>query len=192
MSHSLWAPPVVPNYEITEFWTERLFVALPQGHVLCGWKQIDWEALRNERFIVRQSDAGLAIQDHVIKRLADLGHHPSVQRLDVGRETLVHLVALGLGVSLTSEATTATSFPEVVFRPLAGASEVLPFSGVWSPSNDNPAFRRFLSLARVLAKKQKQHAGNASAQVSFGSTIDSINLSLAFLVAHVQILDLLT
>jgi hypothetical protein len=28
--------------------------------------------------------------------------------------------------------------------------------------------------------------------VSFGSTIDSINLSLAFLVAHVQILDLLT
>jgi DNA-binding transcriptional LysR family regulator len=184
--------PVVPNCEITEFWTERLFVALPQGHVLCGREQIDWEALRNERFIVRQSDAGLAIQDHVIKRLADIGHHPSVQRLDVGRETLVHLVALGLGVSLTSEATTATSFPEVVFRPLAGASEVLPFSGVWSPSNDNPAFRRFLSLARVLAKKQKQHAGNGSAQVSFGSTIDSINLSLAFLVAHVQILDLLT
>jgi DNA-binding transcriptional LysR family regulator len=184
--------PVVPNCEIAQFWTERLFVGLPQGHVLCGRKQIDWEALRNERFILRQSHAGLAIQDYVIKRLADLGHHPNVQRLDVGRETLMHLVAMRFGVCLTSEATTATSFPAVVFRPLAGASEVLPFGGVWSPSNDNPAFRRFLSLARVMAKKQKQHVANGLAQVSFGSTIDSINLSLAFLVAHVPILDLLT
>jgi DNA-binding transcriptional LysR family regulator len=148
--------PIVPNCDVAQFWTERLFVTFPRGHVLCAKEQIEWEALRHERFIVRQSDAGLAIQDHVIKRLADLGHHPSIQRFDVGRETLMNLVALGLGVCLTSEATVATPFPELVFRPIAGAGDVLPFSGVWSPRNDNPAFRRFLSLTRVLSNEQKR------------------------------------
>lgn len=114
------------------------------------------------------SVVGLGIQDHVIKRHTNLGHHPRVQRFDVGRETLVHLVALGLGVCLTSEATIVTSFPEVVFRPIAGRAEVLPFSGVWSPSNDNPAFRRFLSLARVSANKQNQRSANGVARVSPG------------------------
>jgi hypothetical protein len=43
-----------------------------------------------------------------------------VQRLDVSRETLVHLVALRLGVGFTSEAALAISFPSVMFRPMAG------------------------------------------------------------------------
>lgn len=185
--------PAVPNCEVTQFWTERLFVALPQGHALCGQKEIEWEHLHDERFIVRQSDVGLAIHDHIIKRLADLGHHPSVRRLDVGRETLMNLVALGLGVCLTSEATTATPFPKVVFRPIAGDGEVLPFSGVWSPKNDNPAFRRFLSLARALSKKWNNRFDNLTASSAMGPTArDLIARCSAYLVVSVQILGLLT
>ena len=33
----------------------------------------------------------------------------------LGRETVMHLVAMGKGVSLTSEATVATTFPEIIF-----------------------------------------------------------------------------
>jgi DNA-binding transcriptional LysR family regulator len=185
--------PAIPNCDIAQFWTERLFVALPAGHPLCEREQVEWQDLHEERFIVRQSDAGLAIHDHVIKRLADLGHHPSVQRLDVGRETLVHLVALGLGIGFTSEAAIAMSFPGVIFRPIAGDAEILPFSAVWSPSNDNPAFRRFLSLARVMAKKQKQRFVSCAVRVASGlMNGDSISLCLSFLVVHVQTLDLWT
>ena len=63
----------------------------------------------------------------------------------------MHLVALGFGISFASEAGTATRYPEVVFRPLATAEDMLPYSAVWLPGNDNPALRRFLSLARSLA-----------------------------------------
>jgi hypothetical protein len=62
------------------------------------------------------------------------------------------MVALGQGISLTSEATIATTFPHVVFRPIAGNSDVLPFSGVWLLRNSNQALRRFISLARTLSK----------------------------------------
>ncbi len=156
----------VANCEIAQFWTERLFVVLPQGHVLYAKEEIEWEALRDEHFILRQSDPGSTMQDYVVKRLADLGHRPSLQRFDVGRETTMHLVALGLGVSLTSEATTGNSFPGVEFRPIAGGNDVIPFSAVWSPNNDNPAFRRFLSLARVLSKKWNTHSADVTASSS--------------------------
>jgi DNA-binding transcriptional LysR family regulator len=76
----------------------------------------------------------------------------SVTRYDVGRENLINLVGLGFGISLTSEATVATRYPDVVFRPIEGEDDILPFSAVWSPSNDNPALRRFLALMRAMAE----------------------------------------
>ena len=66
----------------------------------------------------------------------------------------MHLVALGFGISFISEAGTATRYPEVVFRPLATADDVVPYSAVWLPGNDNPALRRFLSLARSMSSRQ--------------------------------------
>ena len=65
----------------------------------------------------------------------------------------MHLVGMGLGVSLTSEATIATPFPKVVFRPIAGDGELIQFSAAWLPHNDNPALRRFLSQARVASRR---------------------------------------
>jgi DNA-binding transcriptional LysR family regulator len=100
----------LPNCNVTQLWTERIFVALPQGHLLCDCDEITWESLRDEKVILCQSESGGAIHDRLITRLAQLGYSPCVERLDVGREALMHLVALGLGVSFTSEATVATEF----------------------------------------------------------------------------------
>jgi DNA-binding transcriptional LysR family regulator len=157
--------PSVPECETMQFWTERMFVVLPQEHALCTEDEIEWEAIRDEHFILRRSDPGPAIHDHVIKRLADLGYHPKVFRLDVGRETAVHLVAMGLGVSLTSEATTANAFPGAEFRPIAG-DELIPFSAVWLWNNDNPVFRRLLSHTRALASRWNNRAHDSHDGVS--------------------------
>src|SRR3546814_19788890 len=40
----------------------------------------------------------------LVKHLADLGHHPNVERCRVGRDNLMNLVAMGQGLTLTSEA----------------------------------------------------------------------------------------
>lgn len=63
------------------------------------------------------------------------------------------MVGLGFGVTLVSGAEAGVAYPHVAFVPLAG--EVLPFSAVWSPDNDNPALRRLLSEARVQAKAMR-------------------------------------
>jgi DNA-binding transcriptional LysR family regulator len=86
-----------------------------------------------------------------VKHLSQMGPAPMVERHGVGRDNLMHLVALGQGVALASEAATATHFPGVRFVPLCG--EILRFSAIWSRRNDNPALRRLLSLARTMARQ---------------------------------------
>jgi hypothetical protein len=101
-----------------------------------------------------------------------------MQKLNVGRDTLMHLVAMGLGISLTTELTAATPFPKVVFRPIARNDELLQFSAAWLPHNDNPALRRFLSLARTLAKDRRHHFG-ASAALLGSAVIGGLFMSFA-------------
>jgi hypothetical protein len=122
----------------------------PARHRLADEDNVVWEALKDERFIVSRDAPGPEIHDYIVRRVADFGHSPVVERYGVGRKALMHLVALGFGISPASEAATATRYPDVVFRPLATAEDTLPCSAVWLPVNDNPALRRFLSLARSM------------------------------------------
>ena len=69
------------------------------------------------------------------------------------RETLLALVGLAQGLSLVGEAEAGVTYPGVMFRPLD--HEKIPFSLVWSQSNDNPGFRRFLSSARLRAAERR-------------------------------------
>lgn len=70
----------------------------------------------------------------------------------------MQLVALGRGLTVTSEATTGAQFPGVVFRPIE--DEVLPFCGIWSASNENPALAGLLDLARSMTCAVEQSAFN--------------------------------
>jgi DNA-binding transcriptional LysR family regulator len=165
-------------------WNERIFVALPDDHALRSAKEIEWQDLRNAHLIVRESDRDPAMCDRLTRRLTDGDQAPIVETLDVSRETLMHLVALGRGIGLTSEATIATPFPKVVFRPVAGEDAVLQFCAVWSSQNDNPALRRLLSLARSMAKEKSKRPSPASGAASSRSTLTSkATLLLAFLGA---------
>jgi DNA-binding transcriptional LysR family regulator len=139
--------------ETAQLWSERVFAVLPEGHSLTLKEELDWSDLTGESFIVSDGAPGPEIHDYLVQRLANLGHHPEIRPQYVGRDNLLPLVALGRGLTLTSEATTAAQFPGVSYRPIAG--EVLPFSAVWSARNDNPAFRRLLSLARSMARASK-------------------------------------
>jgi DNA-binding transcriptional LysR family regulator len=141
--------------ETMHLWSERVFVVLPDAHPLVRKKELDWADLIDQTFIVSDVAPGQEIHDYLVQKLADLGRHPDIQPQYVGRDNLLPLVALGRGLTLTSEATTATLFPGVSYRPIVG--ELLPFSAVWSPNNDNPACRRLLCMARSMARSNREN-----------------------------------
>lgn len=136
--------------ETEHLWSERVFVVLPSEHRLCAKEQLDWVDLAGEGFTVSDAAPGPEIHDYLVQRLADLGQHPEIHPQYVGRDNILSLVAVGRGLTLTSEATTVALIPGIAYRPIA--NEILPFSAVWSPRNDNPACRRLLSLARSMAR----------------------------------------
>lgn len=138
-----------PGCDSQRLWSERIYVVLPSDHPRAEAEQVGFAELAGEAFIVSESAPGEEIHDYLVQRLADLGRHPDIQQQAVGRDNLMRLVALGRGLTVTSEATTATHIPGVVFRPIIG--EILPFSAVWSPRNDNPALGAMLAIARSMA-----------------------------------------
>lgn len=144
--------PQAPRCDVALLWQARVFIALPDGHPQAEATEVCWDGLKDERFILSREAPGPEIHDFVIQRLASLGFSPSVERYHVGRETLMHMVALGFGISVMSETGTATQYPGVVFRPLPADQDLLPYSAVWLPGNDNPALRRLLSLARSMSQ----------------------------------------
>ena len=104
--------------------------------------------------MVSETAPGQEIYDYLVRKLAELSWHPDIHVQSVSRDNLLSLVAIGRGLTVVSEAMTATNYPGLVFRPIKG--ERLPFSAIWSPNNDNPAFRRFLSMAKAKAELEKR------------------------------------
>ncbi len=143
--------PPASHCDTAVLWEARVFATLPQWKALAGEAEISWDALMDEHFIVSREAPGPEIHDYIVRRVAGFGRSPSVERHSVGRETLMHMVALGLGITLASEASIGTRHPDIVFRPLADVEDRLRYSSVWLPGNDNPALRRFLSLARSMS-----------------------------------------
>lgn len=149
-----------PGCDRAPLWSERVFVVLPDFHPLAVLDEVMWGDLADEPFIVSEAAPGQEIHDHLVRELADLGRHPEIQVQSVGRDNLLPLVAIGQGLTLVSEAMTVAAFPDITYRPIAG--EMLPFSAVWSPTNDNPAFRRLLSMAKAASAKAAKLRQSAS------------------------------
>ena len=73
-----------------------------------------------------------------------IGFRPSIDVHDVGRESLLNLVA-------TSTSALGLTVEGVVFRAVADSAEELPSSAVWSEANTNPALTGLVEIARSIA-----------------------------------------
>jgi DNA-binding transcriptional LysR family regulator len=177
--------------ETLPLWSERVFVVLPERHALRDREEIQWTDLRDERLIVRQS-CDPAFHDRLSSRLIGGSGRADLRKLNVSPRNTDKSRAIGLGVGVTSEATIATPLPSVVFRPIAGADEVLRFSAASLPQNDNPAFRRFLSLGRKMTAERRRRPDSAPGRTLFKSYVPQVALFLTSLAALAKRLGLLT
>ncbi|MFG1393792.1 LysR family transcriptional regulator [Xanthobacter agilis] len=133
-------------------WEEPFMIALPLDHSLAAGQAVSWVDIAAETFLLRHDGAGPQLQDHVVCRVSQSGHAARIRRCDVGRDTLMHMVAIGEGVTLTTAAASHLPFPGVVFRTLADEPEPARFSAVWSPHNRSSALKNLLALADAISR----------------------------------------
>ena len=132
---------------------EAIFVAVSANHTWADRERLDWSELRDTNLIVGGDESASEIRDYVLRGSNTLANGVRIRRHRVGNEGVMMLVGLGMGVSLITEHRLSIVYPNVTFVPISQTKRRVPFSLMWRPENDNPALRRFISLARIEAKK---------------------------------------
>lgn len=128
---------------------EPLCAVLPAEHPLAQAPQIDASALADEDFISFPGTTAPSLHEAVIGHCRRHGFEPRIRLQTHLQQTIVNLVAEGLGVSLVPASMQRMQLPGAVFRPLTDAPRIE--QGLfWSTHNDNPCLAGFLACATAL------------------------------------------
>lgn len=131
-------------------WKELMVVALSMDDPLSHRTAVDWAALAKHTFLVRRDGMGPWLMAQAILHFEDKGIVPQIERLRIGRDTMLADVARRRAAAFTSEASTVLNIPGVCMRPIKGEPVVLNFHAIWSRQNHNPALRSFLETIETV------------------------------------------
>ncbi|MFN3474647.1 MAG: LysR family transcriptional regulator [Blastomonas sp.] len=133
------------------FWSERILVAMPEGHPLVVRERIHWTDLTGERFLLTERDPGPETRNMLLGKLWMPGYTPEIDMDDVGRETVLSAIALGGRLSVVAESALGIQVPGVVFREVheTNGHMRIGFSGYWREDNENAVLRRFLDFVAI-------------------------------------------
>ena len=136
------------NLKSRLFWSERILVAMPESHPLATRERIHWLDLAGERFLLTQYDPGPEKRNMLLGKLGSPGCAPEIDMDDIGRDTMLSIVALGCHFSIVTESALGIQVPGVVFREVheANGHGRVGYSGYWRADNENPVLRRFLDF----------------------------------------------
>lgn len=141
----------VPGAKTLPLWSERLLLAMSTRHPLANEEVVPLDRLTHEHFLIRHG-AGREVEEYVLRHLSTLGFSPEIQTHRLGRQSLMNLVALGFGVTITADSSVMEPTLGVVYRPLASREPCVPWSGFWNARNGNPSLKRLIALARTTTR----------------------------------------
>jgi DNA-binding transcriptional LysR family regulator len=144
-----WAPIC----ELEELWQDQVNVVMPLSIVEQFACPVPVNALLDRAFIVSRCGFGPQVGEWIMRRLSGLSHSPSLNYVNASRSVLFSMVGLGLGLTFATAAEAEVRYPNLAFLPVE--NEAITYSALWAAGNDNPALRRFLSLARAYSRSLK-------------------------------------
>ena len=133
---------------IMSLWSDRIVVALPEGHRLADGETVDWTDLKGETLLTSRHDPGPEIQELLITKLASPGDRPKTVCHNANWGNIKGLVGAGFGISLLTESDVGANLFDLIYRELrdgTGPSWVR-YSAHWRADNDNPALASFLKM----------------------------------------------
>ena len=107
-------------------WSERMLVAMPEGHQLIARERIHWPDLSGERFLLTERDPGPETRNMLLGKLGMPGYTPEIAMDDIGRDTVLSAIALGGPARLAARlATGARAQPTTTLRATGAGEGVL-------------------------------------------------------------------
>ncbi len=130
-------------------WSERVAIALPDGHALASREIVRWNELRDESLLLPQRGPGPEFLKLLVTKMG-CSDPCRVLRHDAGLDRLLTLVGAGWGVLLALEGATGAAYPGVIFREVHDSEGPtrLNFRAYWRQANCNPSLHKFLDMLR--------------------------------------------
>jgi DNA-binding transcriptional LysR family regulator len=134
----------------------RLVAAIPRRRALAAEPDVPLPlaALANEPWVLFPAVEGPGLHAAILAACAKAGFMPRVAQHAVQMETIVGLVAAGLGVALVPSLFGDERRDGVVFRALAGAGSPIPYelALAWRAGDNSPALMALLASSGVQAR----------------------------------------
>jgi DNA-binding transcriptional LysR family regulator len=133
---------------------EPLVAALPQDHPLGGDTGADAGPLaiadlRDEPFVLPARHHMPGLNARVLDACRGAGFEPQAVQKDVWlMQTVLGLVAAGLGVALVPSSVQRLNRAGVVFRPVSDAGTEVELGALWRAEDRAPTLRNFVALLR--------------------------------------------
>jgi DNA-binding transcriptional LysR family regulator len=126
---------------------EPLIVALPKGHALCHYEQLELKQLDNQPFIMHSPTHGKYFYDRIMSMTTAEGVNLNVAQYIDQTPTILSLVRAGLGLGILPASAQRFHYDNVEFRHIAHNSIQAEMSMVWRADQDNPAVTAFRLMA---------------------------------------------
>jgi DNA-binding transcriptional LysR family regulator len=126
---------------------EPLVAVLPAHHPLSALEHVPLTALAKEPFILWHRQASVGFHDEFVAACNARGFNPQAQYEARGAETLLGLVAAGLGVSVQPKPYENLRRTGVAFRPLTAPAITSQLQLATRRGDTSPPLQRFLTLA---------------------------------------------
>ncbi len=130
---------------------EPLILALPEGHPLAGQLQVSVRKLAGEPFIVFPRDLGSGFYDQILSFCHRAGFSPKVAQEAGQMQTILSLVAAGMGVALIPASVQVLHSAGVVYKALRERTPKTGIAVAWRPDDKSPALSEFLDVVREIS-----------------------------------------
>jgi DNA-binding transcriptional LysR family regulator len=135
-----------PGLRVECLLPESLVLALPENHALSAQTQVSLSALADELFILFPAKLGPLFYEQIIQSCEKAGFRPKVAQEAVQMQTIIGLVAAGLGIAIVPASMQNFHRSGVIYRPL---QEQIPQTGLylaWRQHDSAPVLSAFLNL----------------------------------------------
>ncbi|MEP9350766.1 LysR substrate-binding domain-containing protein [Xanthobacter sp. KR7-225] len=150
-----WPGIVVPDLAFARVAREAVIVALPEDHPLAKGTRVALADLALDDFVATPRAEGPGLHDQLIGLCRSAGFSPRIVQEARQMQTVVGLVAGGLGVALVPASLARGQRNGVAFRPIAvdAPQEIAVLDLVigWDASKRSPVRDSFLDAARQVA-----------------------------------------
>ncbi len=142
------APTEEDGLSFEPVFREPLVAALPESHRLSAQARIRLASLAREAFVSFPRPLGPGYYDLLVSLCRQAGFSPDIVQEASGMETLVSLVAAGIGVALVPASCQNFRRVGVVYKPIMRPCPMVEMAVVWRRDEDSPVLRAFLNVLR--------------------------------------------